>query len=104
MRETKRLRRKARNVAVSISVKPGARRPGITVENDAIVVRVRERAIDGAANEAVIRAIAERIGIPLRDVTIVRGLHSRAKLVAVADMPDDALRTVIIGQIRSSAE
>lgn len=91
-------------MAVAISVKPGARRPGIALENGAIVVRVRERAIDGAANEAVIRAIAERIDVPLRDVAIVRGLRSGSKLVAVADIPDDALRAALIGQVRVSAE
>lgn len=55
-----------------------------------LTVRVRERAVDGAANEAVIAAIASAFFVPKRSVSIAAGAGSRAKLVEVEG--DHALR------------
>ena len=46
-------------------------------------VRVRAAAVDGAANEALLRLIAETVGVPRSLVSIVGGLTTRTKLVAV---------------------
>ncbi len=70
----------------SIRVKPGSRK-GPLVEEDAegLVVFVRERAVDGAANDGVVRALAAHFGVAPRDVTILRGHSSRLKRVEVAE-------------------
>jgi len=71
-------------------VKPGSSR-GPLVEPAAegldadLVVHVRERAVDGKANEGVVRALAEHLGIPRSAVEIVRGHTARRKLVRVTD-------------------
>ena len=44
---------------------------------------MRERAVDGAANDGVVRALAAHFGVPPRDVTILRGHGSRHKRVEV---------------------
>jgi len=56
------------------------------VEEDAegLVVHVRERAVDGAANAGVVAALAAHFGVRARDVTILRGHASRHKRVEVA--------------------
>jgi hypothetical protein len=56
-------------------------------------VRVQPRAVDGAATEAALRAVADEFGVPRRDVRLVSGLRSRTKVVAVdgAD-PADLVR------------
>jgi uncharacterized protein YggU (UPF0235/DUF167 family) len=56
-----------------------------------LVVRVRARAIDGAANTAVIRAVAAALGVRPRDVTLVRGRRSREKHLAVDGEPSALL-------------
>lgn len=70
---------------ISVRVKPGSRR-GPLVEDgpDGLLVHVRERAADGAANAGVVRALAEHFGVPPRDVEIVRGHAARIKRVEVA--------------------
>ncbi len=73
----------------TIRVKAGSRK-GPLVEADAtdaaaFVVFVRERAIDGAANEGVIRALADHFGVAPRDVTILRGHSARIKRIEVAE-------------------
>jgi len=70
----------------SVHVRPGARRPGVGGSHgDRLVVRVRARAVDGAANEEVLSALALALGVPRRDVGFVRISRSRDKLVAVRD-------------------
>ena len=68
----------------TVRVKPGSRK-GPLVETDAagLVVHVRERAVDGAANEAVVAVLAAHFGVPKRDVTILRGHTARIKRVEV---------------------
>lgn len=70
---------------MNVRVKPGSRK-GPLVEDgpDGLVVWVRERAVDGAANDGVVRALADHFGVPPREVTIVRGHSARLKRVEVA--------------------
>jgi uncharacterized protein YggU (UPF0235/DUF167 family) len=68
-----------------ITVKPGSRKgPLVEVGDDgALTVFVRERAVDGAANDGVIRVLADHFDVPRSRVTIVRGHTSRTKLIDV---------------------
>jgi len=70
-----------------VSVKPGSKKgPLVEVGDDgSLTVYVRERAVDGAANDGVIRVLVEHFGVPKSRVDIVRGHTSRTKLVEVAD-------------------
>jgi uncharacterized protein len=60
-------------------VKPGSKKPGLTRENDTLVLRVRERAVEGKANEACVRALATAYGVAPSAVELVRGARSRRK-------------------------
>ena len=51
--------------------------------NGALVVRVRARAVGGQATEAALAAVAAAFGVPRRDVTLVSGTTSRAKILDV---------------------
>lgn len=69
---------------LTVRVKPGSRR-GPLVEDtaDGLIVHVRERAIDGAANDGVVKALATHFGVAPRDVDILRGHTARIKRVEV---------------------
>jgi uncharacterized protein YggU (UPF0235/DUF167 family) len=54
-----------------------------------LVVAVSARAVDGAATEAVLRAVAEALGVRPRQVVLVRGATTRDKLLEVLDPPAD---------------
>lgn len=71
---------------ITVRVKPGSRR-GPLVEDgpDGLLVHVKERAADGAANAGVVRALAEHFGVAPRDVEILRGHTSRVKRVEVGE-------------------
>lgn len=68
-----------------VRVKPGSRKgPLVEVASDGgLTVWVRQRAVDGAANEGVVAALAEHFGVRKRDVSIVSGHSSRLKRVDV---------------------
>ena len=65
-----------------VRVSPGARRTEIAGRHgDGWKVRVAAPPEDGRANEAVLRLLAERLGLPRRSVTIVSGHTAREKVV-----------------------
>jgi uncharacterized protein len=81
-------------IVLAVRVHPGAGRDDVTVLGDgSLDVRLRARAVDGKANEALVALLAERLGVRRREVEIVRGGRARQKLVRVAlSSPDEALR------------
>lgn len=68
-----------------VRVKPGSSRTRVGGRHgaDALVVAVTAKAVDGAATEAVLRAVAEALGIPRRSVTLLVGATSRDKVLGV---------------------
>ena len=53
--------------------------------------RVSAPAVEGAANNALIRLLAEELGVARRDVRIVAGASSRQKLVVVDGIAAEAV-------------
>lgn|SRR5690554_417202 len=81
---------------VSLRVRPGASRTAVGGSygegpDARLVVAVSERAVDGAATKAVLRAVAKAFGVRPREVELVSGATSRDKVVAI-DLPDDDVR------------
>jgi len=71
-------------VRVEIRVRPGASRTRVGGSRDGrLVVAVSARAVDGAATEAALAAVAEAFGVRRRAVTLVRGATSRDKVVEI---------------------
>lgn len=69
---------------VSVIVKPGSKSPGIEVRADgSLVVKVRERAIEGAANDAVTKALAHHYEVAPSRVVLFRGGSSRSKVFEI---------------------
>lgn len=66
---------------ISVRVKPGSRKgPLVEVGDDEILtVYVHEPAVDGKANAAVIRVLAEHFGVPRSRVKLVSGASARIK-------------------------
>ena len=55
-----------------------------------LVVRVAERAVEGAATAAVIAAVAEALGARRSAVRLVTGQHSRTKVLEIDPEPPEA--------------
>lgn len=97
----------AEPVRVTIRVHPGASRArvGGTLHNrdpeQVLGVWVSQRAVDGKANEAVLRALADALEVPRRSLRLVSGARARVKIVEVADPP--AGLTECVAALRASS-
>jgi len=70
---------------LQLRVSPGAVRAGVVGRHGAAwKVRVAAAPEDGRANAAVVRLLADTLGLAVRDVEIVSGHGSRDKTVALA--------------------
>jgi len=55
------------------------------VDSTTYRIKVREKAIEGKANEAVLRLVAKHIGVSIANVRIVHGLRSREKIIGIEE-------------------
>ena len=84
---------------VALRVRPGASRTRVggaygEGADAPLVVAVTARAVEGAAPEALLRAVADALGVRARQVHLVHGASSRDKLVEIADPPPDVAARV----------
>lgn len=68
---------------LAVRVTPGARAEGVAIEGGRVLVKVRAKPQDGAANAAVIKLVAQALGIPPSRCRLLRGATSREKLLQV---------------------
>ncbi|HEX2880643.1 MAG TPA: DUF167 domain-containing protein [Polyangiaceae bacterium] len=72
----------AQGVNVTIKVKVRASRTRITGPRDgAVEIALAAPPVDGAANDELIRFLADQTGLPKSRVTLLRGERSRTKVV-----------------------
>ena len=64
---------------------------------DRLRVRVCESPVDGQANRALIKLLADRLGVPISAVRIASGLKSRNKVVELAGFDKDSAMRALIG-------
>jgi uncharacterized protein (TIGR00251 family) len=88
-------------VTVDILVRPRAARAGVgPVVGDRLAVAVTAPPVDGKANQAVARALADALGLRPAAVEILRGETGRRKTVRIEGATLAALAR-LLGQLRS---
>jgi hypothetical protein len=84
-------------VRIAVRVRPGTSRSrvgGSYGDTGQLVVAVNAPPVDGAANEAVMKAVAAALGLRPGRVSVVSGHTSRSKVLAL-DVPDGDEATVL---------
>jgi uncharacterized protein (TIGR00251 family) len=83
-------------VRITVRVRPGASRTRVggrygepPDRQPALVVAVTARAVDGAANAAVVAAVARAFGLRPAQVRLVSGERARTKVVEIQPAPPD---------------
>ena len=72
-------------VELIVRVRPGATRSGVAgLHGGALCVRVGARPVEGAANRALLRVLAEALDVRPANVALRRGTRGRDKRVAIA--------------------
>jgi uncharacterized protein YggU (UPF0235/DUF167 family) len=66
---------------ISVRVKPGSRKGPLieTGPDGELTIYVTERAVEGKANEAVVKLLAKHLGVPRSRVQLLSGTTSRVK-------------------------
>jgi uncharacterized protein len=79
-------------IVLSIKVQPRAsvNQVGDTLGNE-LRVKVTAPPVDAAANEALVRLLADQLGVPRNRVELMRGHTSRHKLVKIHDVSAEVL-------------
>ncbi|MFM6971731.1 MAG: DUF167 domain-containing protein [Rhodoluna sp.] len=70
---------------ITVNVKPGSKK-GPLVEQSSegtYIVYLRERAVDGAANEGLIKILAQHFEVAKSKITIEAGFSSRIKRISI---------------------
>lgn len=79
-------------VLLTVHVQPNTSRTEcVGVHGDALKIRLAARPVDGAANEELIRFVAEHCAVPRAHVHIRAGAESRRKRVFVKGVTAEAL-------------
>jgi len=92
------------SITLSIRIQPRASKNEITwMENGGLKIRLTAPPVDGAANEALIRFLAETLSVTKSQVDIVSGHTSRDKIVRISGVGNaDAERLLNIKEKRSN--
>lgn len=68
---------------IEVRVKPGSKQTAVEKQADGtFLVKVKERAVEGRANDAVMEAVADYFDVPKSALALVRGKKSRNKIIA----------------------
>ena len=83
-------------VRFAVRVQPRASRTEVDgTHGDALKVRVNAPPVDGAANEAVVAMLAERLGIPRGSVRVLSGHRSRRKIIEIEGLGAESIRALV---------
>ncbi len=80
------------NVTLTLHIQPGAKKTEFAgLHGDALKIRLAAPPVDGKANEALIRFIADTLGLPKSAVSLKSGQTSRHKVQEVSGATPDAI-------------
>ena len=88
-----------RGAILAVHVQPNAARTEcVGVHGDALKIRLAARPVDGAANDELIRFIAERCAVPHANVQIQAGAEARRKRLSVQGVSAQVLLARLMPQ------
>ncbi len=77
------LREQGKALLVPVRVQPRSSRTALICEADGLRAHLTAPPVEGAANAALIAALAERLHLPKRQILVVRGAAARQKVLAI---------------------
>ncbi len=82
-------------IILTLHVQPGAKRNGVAgLHGEAMKIRLAAPPIEGRANDALLRYLAELFAVPQRNIELLRGSQSRHKMVKITGstiMPEELI-------------
>lgn len=82
---------------INVRVIPRSSKNSIEWEEGTLKVRLTASPVDGAANEALLTLLAQRLGLSKRDIQIVQGAAGRHKTIEITGMTPQTIEQKIKG-------
>jgi uncharacterized protein (TIGR00251 family) len=80
---------------IQVKVKPGSFKDEISIdENNQWLIKIREKPIDGAANEYLIKFLSKELKVKKSDIVIEKGLTSQFKRIDI-NIPAEELNLLL---------
>lgn len=90
-------------VRFEVHVRPRANKSEFTgVREGRLDVSLAAPPVDGAANDELIATVAKTLGIPKRQVALIRGETGRNKLLEVRGVPEGQIRALLSSAMGSA--
>jgi uncharacterized protein (TIGR00251 family) len=91
-----------KGAALAVRITPRASQNEIVeIQSDGTVkIHLTAPAIEGKANEELIKFLSEILGAPKTHIDILAGANGRDKLVTVLDMDADEVHNRIVGHLK----
>jgi len=87
------LRATGEGVRLTLHIQPRASRTEVAgVHGDALKIRLAAPPVDGAANDALVAFLAERLGVARAAIALVSGATGRRKVLLVTGAGAEAVR------------
>jgi uncharacterized protein (TIGR00251 family) len=84
-------------VRLRVHIVPNAKRDSVAgIYGDAVKIKLKAPAVEGKANAALVRFLAERIKLPLRAIVLESGHKSRDKLIRIDGVDEEEARKRLI--------
>ncbi|MFA6016260.1 MAG: DUF167 domain-containing protein [Gallionellaceae bacterium] len=72
-------------ITLTLHVQPGAKQTAVAgLHGEALKIRLAAPPIEGRANSALLKYIAQRFAVPLKSVELKHGEQSRHKVVSIS--------------------
>ncbi|WP_205204109.1 DUF167 domain-containing protein [Azonexus hydrophilus] len=82
----------AGGATLSLHIQPGAKRSECAgLHGEALKIRLAAPPVDGKANEALLRFLAQRLAIPRQQISLKSGQASRQKVVEIESVTAERL-------------
>jgi len=87
-----------------VHVVPNAKIDGVVGEyGGAIKIKLRAPAVEGKANAALIRFLAEQLKLPRHSIVLARGQKSRDKLIRIEELDEKDVRRRLLAKNRNES-
>ncbi len=84
------------SATLSVRIQPRAsKNEALRMEDGGLKIRLTAPPVDGAANEALVKFLSDRLGVAKSRVEIVSGHTSREKIVRVNGLSDEDVRRLL---------
>jgi uncharacterized protein len=78
-------RRNGDVVTLTLHIQPGAKHTDVAgLHGEALKIRLAAPPVEGRANDALLKFVAEAFAVPVRQVELKQGSQSRRKVVAIS--------------------